>query len=92
MNIMNIARGWWDYANATPYTKNLMEKRLAICDACPNKKQLSKAGKLLVQFVNEEGNLFQCGLCGCPLSALTSRPEASCKDKRWLPAGEESYY
>jgi len=92
MKLLDIARGWYNFAKGSAYIKRLMEKRLAICDVCPQKKQLSAAGQLLVQTINEEGSNYKCGMCGCPLASLTSLPEARCKDGRWLPAGEESYY
>ncbi len=92
MNLVDIAKGWWNYSRGESYTKNLMEKRLEICGVCPHKVQISTAGKILIQLVNEDGNLFQCGLCGCPLDPLTANPTSRCKDNRWLPAGEESYY
>jgi len=92
MNLIDIARGWYNFTAGSSYVKVLMEKRLAICDKCPHKKQLSPAGKLLVQAINEDGNLFKCGICHCPLAALTSLPGSKCRDGRWGPAGEESYF
>lgn len=92
MKLIEIAIGWYNYAHGGSYIKNLMEKRLSICDGCPNKKQLSATGVIIVKLINEEGSMFQCGLCGCPLSALTANPASACKDNKWKPAGEESFF
>lgn len=90
--LTDIARGWYEFANARPYIKELMNKRLEICDTCPNKKQMDGFGKFIVQLINDSANTFKCGECGCPLSALCSNPNSKCKLGKWKPAGEDSYY
>lgn len=87
-----IGQGWFNYMKGSSFTKNLMTKRLAICEQCPHKKQLSGTGKVIVQAIHEEGSIYRCGLCNCPLATLTAAPGAGCKDKRWAPVGDESYF
>jgi len=90
--LTDIAHGWTEFIKGRPYTRELMNKRLAICDTCPNKRQMTGAGKIIVQLINDKANTFKCGECGCPLSALCANPSSKCKLGKWLPAGEESYY
>lgn len=88
MNLLDIATGWYNYINGNIGTKQLMDQRLRICETCPNKIQLNQAGQLLITTINEEGSIYKCGLCGCPLAALTANPSSACKDKRWKAFGE----
>jgi hypothetical protein len=92
ISLVDIASGWYNYLNATPYVKKLIGQRLAICDSCPSKQQLTKMGQILVKSVNEEGNLFKCKECGCPLAAKTASLKSSCPLGKWSIAGTESYY
>jgi len=87
MNLLEIASGWYHYINGNQSTRQLMDKRLQICESCPNKVQLSGTGQILVQSIHEEGSIYKCGLCGCPLAALTANPSSSCKDNRWPAVG-----
>lgn len=92
MTLLHIARGWYNYITSTPYTQELMDKRLAICDVCDKKQQLGSVGELLVTTINKEGSLFKCGECNCPLSAKTADPTSSCPLNKWSVAGTESYF
>ena len=95
-SLVQIAQSWYKFISAEEATKQLMEQRLAVCDTCPNKQQLTGVGKLLVGIVeNNKDNLFKCGLCGCPLSGLTAHPANKCSDNppKWDVAGAEpSFY
>lgn len=75
-----IVKSWQLYLQGSSYTKQLIEKRVAICMQCPHK-------------TNAIGFL-QCGLCFCPLSGKTAHPDAECPDKpkRWTKVNDESYF
>jgi hypothetical protein len=92
INLGEIAKGWFNYATADFHTQQLAQYRLNICDECPNKQQLSTIGKLLVTAINEEGSLFKCDLCSCPLSAKVCNPLSKCPRDKWGVAGMESMY
>ena len=91
-SLRNIAEGWYNFINATAYTKRLMQSRLEICDTCPSKEQLSSIGEKIVKTINEEGNLFKCKECGCPLAAKTANLKEKCPLGKWSISGTESYY
>lgn len=83
MRLTNIARGWYHFIKATSAVKTLMEERLAICDECPEKEQLSPASQKLMTAINAQTSLYRCGHCHCPLSAKTSDPKEKCPLKKW---------
>ena len=87
--LVTIAEGWYNFTTGNRHVKELMSKRLAICDVCPHKQQLSTAGKLIVTKINKEASLFKCAICTCPLAAKTAAMGESCPDnpKRWDIAG-----
>jgi len=89
MNLVNIAKGWANVA--THQNLELILERLAVCDVCPHKRQLSPAGQLLITVFNSEANTFYCALCGCPLAAKTSVATEKCPEGAWN-AKETSYY
>jgi len=88
--LINIAEGWFDFIQGTPYTKELMRFRLAICDNCPQKKQMSALGKFLVSTVNNEASLFKCAKCNCLLASKTAAPGSKCPLGKWDIAGTET--
>lgn len=90
MNLTKIAESWYDFSTADEYTKQLMAFRLRICDACPEKVQMSKVGQILVQFINEEASLYKCNKCQCPLAAKTAGAENTCPLGKWGMAGSET--
>lgn len=92
LKLSHIARGWFNFIKGDAYTKMMMTKRLVICDTCEEKKEISSLGKLLIQSINDEASVFQCGRCGCPLAAKTAEPLEQCPLKKWTIAGEESYF
>lgn len=91
-SLLQIARSWYNFYVATPETKHIMSKRLEVCDKCEHKVQVSEAGKILIQAVNEEASVYQCGVCHCPLAAKTAHPMNECPLGKWKIAGEESYF
>ena len=71
----------------------MIAARLAICDGCPHKVQISPLGQRIIQAINQSASTFVCGVCGCPLAGLTASPNASCKKGRWgVWHQDESYY
>lgn len=92
--MINIVKGWYNYATGTPFTKNLIEKRIAICAACPHVKQLSSLGTIVVKLIDAEGTTLQCKLCTCPMAGKAANPQSSCPDKpkRWDKVDEQSYF
>jgi hypothetical protein len=88
LNLVDIGRGWIEYAKGSGDTRALMESRLKVCDRCPNKELQGRLGRWLTGIVNKKGSLYRCGICKCPLSPLTANPGSACKDKRWFPAGD----
>lgn len=92
LNLIQIARGWYNFAHGGAKIQQLMYKRLAICDSCPFKVQVNVVGQILIQLINEEGSVFQCGKCNCPLAAKTAVPEQSCPVGKWGPDKDESYF
>lgn len=92
--MLNILKGWYNYAQGTPFTKQLMEKRIAVCATCPHVKQLNSIGKVFVQFIDAEGSTLQCRLCTCPMATKAANPKSECPDKpkRWTKVEEESYF
>jgi len=87
--LSHIARGWMNFIKGDPYVKEIMNKRLEICDTCVFKEQLSDTGKFIVNLVNNEASMFQCGKCKCPLSAKTADPTSECPIGKWGIAGSE---
>jgi hypothetical protein len=92
MNLLNIAESWYDFLTADFNTKELMRKRLAVCDSCTHKVQLNTAGKFIVTAINEEASIYRCGLCTCPLAAKTANPKNSCRIEKWGVAGTGEMY
>lgn len=66
--IKNIVLGW--YRKIFNKNNELAEKRLAICDSCPHKVNLTKKESI-------------CSLCGCVLSAKVRVESEICHDNRW---------
>ena len=93
--LKDIATGWYNFIVGGQDVKRMMQKRLAICDMCPNKRQVSQFGVAIIHALNEEGSTFKCGLCGCPLAGLTANPLSECQDGKWKAEGTnsiESYF
>lgn len=92
--MLNIVKSWYHYAAGTPFTRNLIEKRIAVCIACPHVKQLNSAAQVLVKLIDADGTTLQCRLCTCPMAAKAANPKNSCPDnpKRWTAVEEDSYF
>lgn len=89
---MQIARSWFNFIQGDIATKQLMFKRLEVCDKCTEKVQIDDLGKVLIQVINEEASTFQCGKCNCPLASKTAHPANECPLGKWKKAGDESYF
>lgn len=85
MKLVEIAQGWLNLAKDDPILKEMAERRLDICDGCPFKKQLSGTGQAIIQVVNQEGSIYYCDRCGCPLATKTLAPDAVCPAGNWGP-------
>mgnify|MGYP000007494600 FL=1 len=83
MNLIKIAQSWYDFIQASPETKQLMNLRLSICDGCQHKTEMSDLGKVLITAVNSAASTYSCGACGCPLSPKTANPANSCPLNKW---------
>ena len=78
-----IAEAWYNYVKATPEVKEMIRKRLDVCDTCPNKVQISPVGVKIMKALNDVNNTFKCGLCNCLLSAMAAHPVPQCKANKW---------
>lgn len=66
--IKNIFLGtWW---NITKQKNELAEKRLAICESCEFRKQITK-------------NEYICSCCGCILTSKTRVEDEHCEMNKW---------
>ena len=92
MEFLKIIKSWYDFATADEATKNLMVTRLAVCESCPFKQQMSETGQFIIRTINEEGSVYSCEKCGCPLSAKTANPKNSCPIGKWSAINKESFY
>ncbi len=81
--LTQIALGWFHFVKGDPATRQYMSERLAICDLCHRKEQLSESGTLLMSSINQTSSLFKCGVCQCPLSPKTAAPNESCPLGKW---------
>lgn len=81
--LVNIARGWYNYATQSAENRQLAIKRLEICDTCPEKTQLTGLGQVLVGAVNKAGSTYRCGACGCPLAPKVFSPAETCPLQKW---------
>jgi len=83
MKLTDIASGWFNFIAAPIEHQQMIHFRLAICDKCPSKRQLSPMGKTLVEALNKEGSTFYCKECGCPLAGKTAAPQSTCPLSKW---------
>jgi rubrerythrin len=91
-SLIEIGQGWYNFIKGDSNTKQLMHVRLSVCDTCPSKKQLTPAGKVIIELLNKDGSIFMCKECGCPLSAKSANPESKCPLNKWPKLNTESYY
>jgi hypothetical protein len=82
-SLIQIAQSWYQLAIADSVVKNLMEKRLKVCDSCIYKKQLNSFGELIVTLFNEEGSSYYCSACNCPLAAKVAKFTNQCPKNFW---------
>ena len=83
ISLVEVATGWFNMVNSTPDIKELAKRRLAICDICPSKIQLSTAGQLLITTLNSEASTYLCEECGCPLAAKVCNKHSKCPLNKW---------
>ncbi len=87
MNLVQIAKSWYQFTNADQETRALMQARLSICNGCEHKEMLNSLGQTIVQAVDPQASIYRCAVCKCPLAPLTAHPGNACKDGRWGVAG-----
>lgn len=93
LDLVNIARSWFDFIKGDSYTKLMMQKRLAVCDQCPEKVQINKAGQLIMNVLNNDPDaVYQCAKCGCPLMAKTAGSLNECPLGKWKSNTQQSYF
>lgn len=63
--------------------KETIKKRLAICDTCEYKKQLSQTVISVVTLIHETASIYKCGKCNCPLAGKTANMKSECPLKKW---------
>ena len=83
MNLVEIAKGWYHFINATLSHQQMMQFRLSICDGCESKKQLSPMGQAVLLSINQAASTFYCGECKCPLAGKTASPSSKCPLGKW---------
>ncbi len=87
MDLIQIAKSWYNFSHGTDATKALMNHRLSICDTCPEKVQMTLVGQVIVTGINAEASVYKCGKCNCPLSPKTAHPANTCPLGKWGVAG-----
>lgn len=83
MKLLDIARGWANVFRNSEETQELFERRIQVCDECPNKRQMSPTGQWITKLVNDEASIYYCGLCGCPLAAILRLADRACEIGKW---------
>lgn len=83
MNLVDIASGWMNFINADPKHKEMIAFRLAVCDKCNSKGQLSPLGKVMLKAINEEASIYYCKKCNCPLASKTANMQSICPLHKW---------
>lgn len=76
MNLIDVARSWYTYLHTTKEAQALAEKRLAVCDGCSYKQQLSLTSQMILNTMNHKSSIYKCELCDCPLAskAFSEKP------------------
>jgi hypothetical protein len=92
LSLPQIASGWYNFIKGDPQTKLMMQTRLAVCDSCDQKIQLSLLNQVIIHHINEEASLYKCKLCTCPLATKTASPKSVCPLKKWEEWNEQQSY
>lgn len=82
MTLPQIAASWAMLQRATSDVQSLVLRRIAICDACPRKKQLTSAG-IESKGENLADSVYYCGSCGCSLWSKLHDDENVCPEGYW---------
>lgn len=77
----DIIQGWKNYLGDKPLN-NEEQRRVSICDKCPNKK-FSKTISVFVDDDIKEVEGFVCNVCKCPLSAKIRSKHSRCPVNKW---------
>ena len=93
MKLAEIASGWKNFIEASPEHQQMIAYRLAVCDGCPQKEQMSPVGKMLIQAINDKASIYRCGKCKCPLASKTASPQSQCPLSYWSQwVSPQTYY
>ena len=87
-SLVNIAKGWMNVI--THHNSEMAMQRLAVCDGCSYKLQVSDVGTRIISVINNEASVYYCGKCGCPLAAKVTVAAEQCPENLW-PI-EQSFY
>ena len=89
MTLLDIAASWAMLQRAPSDTQSLVLRRIAICDECRYKKQLSSNG-IETKGENKPDSVYYCGACGCSLWSKLKEEENTCPQGKWQ--SEDSFY
>lgn len=96
MLLVNIVQGWYNAAkkDLPEHVRIQIIERASKCDTCPKKLEMHRTlGSIVGSLTNNDPNsAYYCGSCGCPLAGLLSSPKSSCKEEKWGPMTDESYF
>lgn len=79
--ITEVIRPWYSYLNATEEAQALADERLALCDTCVHKHQISPAGQAVITTINVSSSIYRCEDCSYPLASKVFS-EKPCS--RWI--------
>ncbi|RUP42215.1 MAG: hypothetical protein EKK63_02640 [Acinetobacter sp.] len=91
-SLLSIMTGWANFIKADHHTKQMMRERIAICNTCPFREEITPLGQKLLKFIHSSANLFKCSKCKCPLSAATASPSKACPIGKWKEFGNSNNY
>ena len=78
LDLKKISKAWFDSWFGGPEQKLLAEKRLKICNSCPERTEYIKGFPTI------------CGKCGCPLSKkIFTGTFNDCPLKKWAEVDEQ---
>lgn len=83
MKVLDIIKGWHLYLNADLQTRLLIERRLKVCDPCPERQAFSGMGQLIIGSLTGQEASFKCRQCGCHLEAKAADPQQACPLGKW---------
>lgn len=83
MSLVQVAEGWYNFVTAPDKLQPIIKERLEVCDTCDHKVTINPVVKGIVLAVNEHASVYACGLCNCPLAALSTTAQPLCRAGKW---------